>query len=86
MLKVSQGPYPKQSKNGVPFNERTFNLAAKKGNLKEMKWLHENGCPWSKLTFDWAATNGSLKNMKWLKKKDVRGVPVPFIMQLQMAA
>ena len=56
MLKISQVPCPKQSKNEVPWEGSVHLMLRNKGNLKEMKWLHEKRCPWSKLTFDCAAS------------------------------
>ena len=32
--------------NNCPWNEETFEYAAKNGNLENMKWLLENNCPW----------------------------------------
>jgi len=34
--------------NGCPWNEKCYEFALEKGNLKLLKYLHENGCPWNK--------------------------------------
>jgi len=56
----------------IDFNltARVFYEAAKRGNLKNMKWLKKNNCSWSSHTFACAAKFGNLKNMKWLKKNN----------------
>ena len=56
------------NENNCPWNEFTFENAAKNGNIRIMKWLKKNNCPWIEWTFTYAAENGNIKIMKWLKK------------------
>ena len=51
---------------GFPFTKFTYQIAARLGNLDNMKWLLENKCPWDEYTFASAASIGNLENMKWL--------------------
>ena len=55
-------------KHNCPWDEHTFQIAAKIGTLKNMKWLKKHNCPYDTKTFSTAAKKGTLKNMKWLKK------------------
>ena len=52
-----------------PWDEKTFDVAAKHGNLENIKWLYEEECPRSKRFFAHAARHGNLDNIKWLYKK-----------------
>ena len=53
---------------GHSVNEKTFEGAARHGDILVMQWLKEKGCPWNLCTFTWAAERGNLENMKWLRE------------------
>lgn len=60
-------------KDGYPWDERTFRVAAREGNFEIMEWLYERGCPFTGVGqrgFCGAALNGNLENMKWMKARD----------------
>ncbi|GFH46454.1 hypothetical protein CTEN210_02928 [Chaetoceros tenuissimus] len=46
--------------NGIPWNERTCELAAVNGNLEALKWAKSNGCPWNVQTLKDAVIRGDL--------------------------
>ena len=47
------------------WDERVCKIAAKKANLKLLKWAKENGAPWDSRTTEKAAKKGYLNILKW---------------------
>ncbi len=49
-----------------PFTARSMLIAAKRGNLNMMKWLHAKGCPWGNACAN-AAEGGHLAVLQWAR-------------------
>lgn len=43
--------------------------AAKRGQLKLLKWVRKKGCPWKETTCTGAAEGGHIKVLKWARRK-----------------
>jgi len=54
---------------GGVYNEHTREAAAKGGQLRILKWLHEQDCPLDTSTCWGAANGGHLEVLKWLREK-----------------
>lgn len=55
-----------------PWDARTCEFAAGKGQLKTLQWLraHDPPCPWDERTCRAAASSGNLKMLQWLRAQD----------------
>ena len=63
----------------IELNNFLFDIIAKCGNIRLMKWLFGNGCCWSSYTFVCAAFHGNLDNMKWLLENECPWGSITFL-------
>ena len=55
----------KERFNGIAWNENTSRVAAQKGYISCLQYLHENGCPWGARTTITAAGSGHLDCLQY---------------------
>jgi len=52
--------------DGSPWNQLTFIVAARNGNIRMLAWLLRNGCPVSQHVTEMAALHGKTETLDWL--------------------